>query len=448
VKLSKALDLTGGETVAFSGAGGKTSAMAALAQELKQPVVMTTTTHLGGWQTEIAGQHHILSSPDGLRDIDFSAVNTTLLTGPLRDTNRLTGLDPVTLDALFALCRERGFSLLIEADGARQCPLKAPAEYEPVIPMWVDLVVVIAGLSGLGKPLDAQTVHRPEIFAQLADLEYEEVVRAEHLARVLVSPSGGLKGIPGDARRMLFLNQAETEISQAQGARLASGLSDVFDRVLVGSLEQPGEQGPIFSAHSPTAGIILAAGGSERLGQPKQLLDWCGIPFVVQVAQTALLAGLDPVIVVTGANQAKVEAALRGSPVKCVDNPDWAIGQSTSMKAGLETLPPRCDRVMFLLSDQPQISPLLLHQIIERHNAQRNPITAPMIRERRGNPVLFGKETFEVLRSIHGDKGGRAAFDVFKVDHVPWIDDRCLMDIDQSNEIAVLKQRFFGHEQH
>lgn len=447
MKLSKALGLTGGETVAFVGAGGKTSAMAAIAQELVQPVVMTTTTHLGGWQAGLAHQHQILASPEGLKKIDFADQKTTLLTGPLSDDNRLEGLDSATLDALLEIYRKRGFSLLIEADGARQCPLKAPAEYEPVIPVWVDHVVVMAGLSGLGKPLDAQTVHRPEIFAQLADLALGEKVCTEHLARVLASPSGGLKGIPEDAERILFLNQAESEISQAQGARLASMLSDEFERILIGSLDQPGKEGPIFSAHSRTAGIILAAGGSERLGQPKQLLDWCGKPFVLQVALTALTAGLDPLIVITGANRTEVEAALVSLPVKCMFNPDWASGQSTSMKVGLESLPPRCDRVMFLLSDQPQISPLLIRQVIERHNTQRNPVTAPMMRERRGNPVLFGSETFEVLRSVHGDKGGRAAFDVFKVDHVPWIDDRCLLDVDQVRDMDTLKVSYFGFDQ-
>lgn len=438
MRLSQALGLTEGKTVAFVGAGGKTSAMIALARELTPPVVMTTTTHLCTRQAKLADSHHILSSVEALKQIDLSSLEIILLTGPPNDEDRLESLDPATLDALFDLCCEQGFSLLIEADGARQLPLKAPAEYEPVIPAWVDQVVVIAGLTGLGKPLDEQTVHRPEIYSQLAKLPLGDIIDIEHAARVLAASTGGLKGVPEKASRILFLNQADDEISQARGARMAERLAEVYDRVLIGSLAQPNKDWPIFSAHSKTAGIILAAGGSERLGQPKQLLDWCGVPFVVQVAQTALLAGLDPVIMVTGANQAEVEAALGSLPVRCVFNPEWASGQSTSMRVGLGALADNCDRVMFLLSDQPQNSPLLIRQLIERHNVKRAPITAPMMRDRRGNPVLFGRGAFAALRTITGDQGGRGVFNQFLVDWLPWIDDRVLLDVDQNGDYEKL----------
>jgi molybdenum cofactor cytidylyltransferase len=134
-------------------------------------------------------------------------------------------------------------------------------------------------------------------------------------------------------------------------------------------------------------------------------------------------------------------------PVVCVYNPDWATGQSSSMRVGLASLPTRCDRVMFLLSDQPQVSPLLIRGLIERHNQQRAPITAPMMRERRGNPVLFGKETFEILQMVSGDQGGRAAYNKFKVDNLPWIDDRALLDVDQVGDYDRLMQAYFDFTQ-
>lgn len=446
MKLYEALGLTGGKTVAFVGAGGKTSAMITLASELSPPVVMTTTTHLGAWQAALAERHEIISSPDALKNIDFTTSESILLTGPLDEGDRLRGVDPATLEALHASCCDLGIYLLIEADGARQLPLKAPADYEPVIPAWVDHVVVLAGLTGLGKPLDDRTVHRPEVFSRLGQLPAGEPVGVVHAARVLASQQGGLKGIPEKASRYLFLNQAEGDITQARGACLANRLMGLYDRILIGSLAQPNQEGSIFSAISKTAGIILAAGGSERLGQPKQLLDWCGMPFVVQVVQSALAAALDPVIVVTGANRAEIEAALAGLPIRCVYNPAWASGQSTSMKVGLDALPDRCDRVMFLLSDQPQISPNLIRQVIAQNNITRKPITAPMTRERRGNPVLFGKETFEALSTVSGDQGGRAVFQTFNVEHIPWIDDRILLDVDQLSDLDMLNERYFVFE--
>jgi molybdenum cofactor cytidylyltransferase len=443
MRLKHAFGLQGGEAIAFVGAGGKTSAMFALAGEVTPPVLLSTTTHLGAWQANLADKHHVITSAKELQKIDFNNEKTVLLTGPVSINQRLSSMDPMVLEGIYKDCRTHGYSLLIEADGARQRPLKAPADYEPVIPPWVDQVVVMAGLGGLGKPLDVDSVHRPELFAQLAGLKLGEEILVTHLAQVLGSPLGGLKGIPEGASRILFLNQAEGDMRRAQGARLARILEDAYERVLIGSFQQQYGEGPVSSAHGRTAGIILAAGGSERLGRVKQLLDWCGVPFVRQVAQTVLSAGLDPLIVVTGSDRVAVESALSDLAVKCVHNPDWVTGQSSSMRVGLDSLPHRCDRVMFLLSDQPQVSPLLIRQLIERHNQQRAPITAPMMRARRGNPVLFGKETFEVLHRITGDEGGRAAFKKFKVDSLPWLDDRALLDVDQVSDYDKLIGAYF-----
>ncbi len=446
MQFAQALGLKDADTIAFVGAGGKTSAMAALAKELSAPVVMTTTTHLGRWQTGIAQKHLILSSRDKVNKSEIANTNTLLVTGVLDEHDRWESLSPETLETLAQVCRECEAFLLIEADGARQRLIKAPADYEPVIPDWVAHVVVLAGLGGLGKPLNDDSVHRPAVFSQITGLGLGEAIRVEHVEQLLSSTIGGLKGIPNGARRTLFLNQAEDAIRQAQGARLAHALEGVYHRVLIGSLMQPEPEGPIFSAHSRTAGIILAAGGSERLGEPKQLLAWRGRPFVAQVAETALVAGLDPVIVVTGAYQPEVETALVNLPVQCVFNPDWASGQASSLKAGLKTLPDDCDRALFLLSDQPQITVPMVRQLIERHNAVRGPITAPMTRERRGNPVLFAREIFGALEKVHGDQGGRAVFNAFKVDYLPWVDERALLDVDRESDLKNLTEYFFVDE--
>ncbi|MFU8827549.1 MAG: selenium cofactor biosynthesis protein YqeC, partial [Brevefilum sp.] len=230
------------------GCGGKTSAMVAQAGELTPPVVMTTTTHLGAWQAQLADYHEILTSIDELHRLNLTGVRTALFTGPIGKDQRLAGLSPETLDALCQVCRERGYTVLIEADGARQRPLKAPAAYEPVIPEWVDHVVVLAGLSGIGQPLTEENVHRPAGYARLADLAVGDTIELEHAAQVLAAPSGSLKGIPEGARRFLFLNQAEDDLQKARGLRLANVLMASYDRILIGSLQKPGEDGPVFSA--------------------------------------------------------------------------------------------------------------------------------------------------------------------------------------------------------
>ena len=89
---------------------------------------------------------------------------------------------------------------------------------------------------------------------------------------------------------------------------------------------------------SRVAALILAAGASSRMGQPKQLLDWDGRPLVRAAADVALAAKLDPLVVVVGYAQAQVEQALAGLPLRLVANPDYAAGQSTSLRAGIEAL--------------------------------------------------------------------------------------------------------------
>ncbi|MFW5713318.1 MAG: selenium cofactor biosynthesis protein YqeC [Brevefilum sp.] len=440
--LPEAIGLKRGDAWAFVGAGGKTSAMFALAHALKPPVVLTTTTHLGAWQAGLADEHYILNSPEWINSIDFHHQKTILLTGPSGADKRLAGLEDEILDVIFQRCKELALPLLIEADGAGQRYLKAPADYEPVIPEWVAGVVVMAGLGGLGKPLNHETVHRPEKFARLSGCEIGATVEAVHLEVVLSSKKGGLKSIPEGVRRVCFLNQAEGEALQEEGRRLARDLDRTFERVLVGSLHQPGQNGPIFSVHAQTAGVILAAGESDRLGRPKQLLDWEGVPFVRQVALNALAAGLTPLIAVTGASHKQVEDALEGLNVDCVYNPDWSTGQSTSVQSGISALQEGTDSAMFLLSDQPQIGPNLIRNLRARYSENRQPITAPMVKGQRGNPVLFSQSVFDALRQVRGDRGGRAVFDQFEVDWLPWDDERILLDVDEPGDYERLLEAF------
>ncbi len=342
--------------------------------------------------------------------------------------------------------------LLIEADGSRRKPLKAPNQNEPVIPEFVDQVVVVAGLTGLGKPLSEQFVHRPDIFAHLSGLMLGESITIEALSHVLTHPSGGLKNIPRQACRISLLNQADNPELQADGKTLAKKLLPIFHSIVIGSLENA----QIHAVYEPVAGVVLAGGEASRYGHPKQILDWHGKPFVRAVAETALTAGLSPVVVVTGAYSEQVEAALVNIPVKIVHNPDWQNGQSTSMQAGLEFLQhpaPQsslsmdeeiekdCEMVgavIFLLADQPQISPTILSALCEEHSRSLAPIVAPLVAGQRANPVLFDRSTFPDLMALRGDVGGRGIFSRVSINYLPWQDESLLIDIDSPEEYGRL----------
>lgn len=416
--------------LALVGSGGKTSAWVRLSRELPPPVIVTATAHLALEQTGLADVWHSITDPGQIQRAFINLSGVTLFTGQSGVDGRTAGLDEAALAVLYRLAEDQRLPVLVEADGSRRLPLKAPAEHEPVIPAWVDQVVVVAGLSGLGRPLSPETVHHPEIFARLSGLAPGEIVTVEALARVLVHPRGGLKSIPVGAARIALLNQADNPALLAQAQTLARLLLPVFPRVVIASLENGAAEEAVKSVYSPVAGVVLAAGGSTRFGGPKQLIDWFGQPMVRHVARTALAAELDPVVVVVGAHQDGVRRALEGLPVIVVDNPDWAAGQSSSIRAGVEALPGETGAAIFLLSDQPQAPERLLSTLVETHRQSLSPVVAPQAGGRRTNPVLFDRQTFADLLGLTGDVGGRALFSKYRTTWVEWLDDRLAMDID------------------
>jgi molybdenum cofactor cytidylyltransferase len=426
--LCQALRLSKVPCLALVGSGGKTTTLFKLARELQPPVITAATAHMAIAQCVLADRHIVVTSPIDLAALDtnrFYPQGITLITG-IEQGERTAGLSEVEINWLRAFCQEQTLPLLIEADGSRQRPLKAPADHEPAIPDFAETVIVVVGLSGLDKPLTDETVHRPEIFAELSGLEIGETVTPDALVRMLNHPSGGLKNIPFNARRVVLLNQADSPELQAQAKEMAERLLIAYDSVVVASLGQ----NQIRAVHDSIAGIILAAGEAKRFGQPKQLLDWNGKSLVQHVAETALSAGLSPVMVVTGASAEAVEASIRELPLTIIHNPDWKNGQSTSLQSGLQSLPPKTGAAIFLLADQPQITPTVLRALVERHSADLSPIVAPQVQGQRANPVLFDRVTFPALMSLTGDVGGRAIFSKFPVTYLPWHDENLLADID------------------
>jgi molybdenum cofactor cytidylyltransferase len=435
MNLRQALRISDSACLALVGAGGKTTALFQLARELSPPVIVSATTHLHVDQTKLADSHWTLERPQDLDDLEKNLRGVMLVSGPVNG-DRTTGLDKETLSRLRAVCVCHSLPLLIEADGSRQHPLKAPASHEPPIPDFVETVIVVAGLSGLGKPLTQEFVHRPEIFARLSSLAPTEAITSKALLRVLTHPAGGLKNIPEQARRLVLLNQAGTPELQSIGGKLAQDLLADFDAVILGTLEPLHVQ-----TFEPIAGIILAAGEAKRFGQLKQLLDYRGQPFVRMVAKTALAAGLSPVVVVTGANAEAVEAAVYDLPITITRNALWQNGQSSSIQAGLCALPVKTGAAIFLLADQPQVMPTVIHALAGEHTRTLAPILAPLVAGQRANPVLFDRVTFPHLMELTGDVGGRAIFGKHQVTYLPWHDQALLVDVDTPEDFERLRDQ-------
>lgn len=196
-------------------------------------------------------------------------------------------------------------------------------------------------------------------------------------------------------------------------------------------------------------GIILAAGRSSRMRQPKLLLPFAGAESVLSVViRHAREAEIAPLLVVSGAARGAVEALAAAQGVRAVYNPDYAQGQSTSMKRGLAALPPDT-AALFILGDQPHIPPALLRRIVEAYQQHDAPLVMPRAKDGTcGNPVLFAPLLFAELMRVEGDTGGRPVLRAHADDiHYVDVDSAAVFaDIDTPQQYESMRDAFRNGE--
>lgn len=150
------------------------------------------------------------------------------------------------------------------------------------------------------------------------------------------------------------------------------------------------------------AAVILAAGASTRMGRNKLLLELNGETVVRRAARTAIEAGLDPVIVVTGHARDEVEGELHGLRCRCVFNSEHAKGTHTSVAAGIGAVErTACAAAIVMLADMPLVTPSMLRALIERYHESG----APLVASRYGGqvnapPILYDRRLFAELRNM------------------------------------------------
>lgn len=155
------------------------------------------------------------------------------------------------------------------------------------------------------------------------------------------------------------------------------------------------------------AGVVLAAGGSTRLGQPKQLLNLDGYPLLSRTLDLVRMSRLEPRVVVLGGYAEEIRARVPLAGFTVVDNPDYRQGQATSLVAGLRALPPDVDGAAVVLGDQPLLPPGLLDRLIDHFDPEAAVAVRPRYAEGPGNPVLLSRELFPELLELQGDVGAR-----------------------------------------
>jgi molybdenum cofactor cytidylyltransferase len=218
------------ELVAFTGGGGKTSLLLRLADELvvRAPVLVTTTTKLGIDQTaEWAVCWSEAEAAAAVRD----APERPVCLCASREGHKVGGPTPERVDQLY----RSGIApyVLVEADGSRRRPLKAPAAHEPVVPDTASLVIVVVGIDAVGASY-VEAAHRPAEAVRLTGAGLHDQVSVEAVASIVTHPGGGLKGIPEAARAVVAVTkvgEATADLAQKLQALVAG--CERFDRVVL-----------------------------------------------------------------------------------------------------------------------------------------------------------------------------------------------------------------------
>jgi molybdenum cofactor cytidylyltransferase len=166
------------------------------------------------------------------------------------------------------------------------------------------------------------------------------------------------------------------------------------------------------------SGLVLAAGGSTRLGRPKQLLPYGTATLLDHVLDTARSCAFDQLLCVIGGAAADVRSTVDLGGVEVVENPDYGEGCSSSIAAALHAVDSRCDLLVLMLGDQPGVTAEAVARLLAGRGDA--PVAACAYSDGRGHPLAFSRSLFPELESLHGDKAvwklldrhGAAAADV------------------------------------
>ncbi len=202
--------------------------------------------------------------------------------------------------------------------------------------------------------------------------------------------------------------------------------------------EPPAE--PVFPAE-PTACIILAAGASRRLGQPKQTTVVHGRTLLENAVDAALATpGLWPVIVVVGAGAERLRTLLAAQPVLIVENPAWEEGLASSLRTGLDTaltFSRQIAAVVFSVCDQPALDASVFRALLERRAGRNCSAVASCHAGQAGVPALLHRRHFGQLAHLTGDEGARKLLQALPPDALELIDfPQLALDIDTPEDLA------------
>jgi molybdenum cofactor cytidylyltransferase len=186
---------------------------------------------------------------------------------------------------------------------------------------------------------------------------------------------------------------------------------------------------------SKTGIIILAAGSSSRMGEPKQLMMYKNKTFLQNIIAEAKNVNLEPVICVTGYQSDLIKKSLMGVDVSIVYNPQWPEGMGSGISAGIkQLLVSDVDSVILAVGDQPYVSSDLFKTMQKLKDQSGKGIVACSYAGTLGTPVLFGKDYFSQLKSLSGNQGAKNIVKLNMSDVCPVEFEKGSIDIDTKED--------------
>ncbi len=189
-----------------------------------------------------------------------------------------------------------------------------------------------------------------------------------------------------------------------------------------------------MSSDSSIAMILLAAGGSARMGTAKQLLIYRNQTFLRHAAEQAIATGCSPVIVVLGSQAPRMKAELLDLKVQTIENPIWQRGIGTSIRAGLSQLPADTQAVILGLCDQPLLGADGLRLLLDAYRDTGRPIIAARYADTVGVPAFFTRRFFPALAALPDDAGAKQLLQTHAADVLPVPLDPAATDIDSPED--------------
>lgn len=207
------------ELISIVGGGGKTTTMFHLARRLKhlnKKVLVTTTTAI--YVPKADDYDNLVILDENIVHSRYLDNTITVMGSRISSENKLLGVSKEYIDDLF---KTSLFDyILVEADGSKGRPIKAPASHEPVIPSCTTKTIGVIGMDSLDKKANEDYVHRPELFVNVTESHVGDIIDEEVISRLIISENGLFKGVPSTSKKYLFLNKAESEKDMQSAYRI------------------------------------------------------------------------------------------------------------------------------------------------------------------------------------------------------------------------------------